>query len=71
MDREPDQQNKEPIAGEEESPPRFDPDPALIANFERGGKPSEAEIRKFVERDSAASEGLDEIGRSDDPPDSP
>lgn len=51
MEREPDQQNEEAMP--EESPPPFDPDPALIANFERGGKPSEAEIREFVARGAA------------------
>ena len=51
MEREPEQQDENATSGE--SPPPFDPDPALIANFERGGKPTEAEVRKFVEREGA------------------
>jgi hypothetical protein len=36
--------------GTEESPPPFQPDPALMRNFERSGKPSEAEVRKVAEK---------------------
>jgi hypothetical protein len=31
-------------------PPPFDPDPDLITYLERGGKPSEQEIREIAEK---------------------
>lgn len=36
-------------------PPPFMPDPDLIAHFERGGKPSEAEVREMADRVRARS----------------
>jgi hypothetical protein len=34
----------------DEVPPPFDPDPRLVANLEQRGKPTEAEVRKAIER---------------------
>jgi hypothetical protein len=34
-----------------EDPPPFQPDPALFANQDRGGKPSEEEVRRVAERE--------------------
>jgi hypothetical protein len=49
MEEEP-QHTTEPPEPPQEAPPPFDPDPALIQHLERGGKPSEAEVRAAAER---------------------
>jgi hypothetical protein len=41
--------------GPTEEPPPFTPDPDLIAHFERGGKPSEVEVREMADRVRARS----------------
>jgi hypothetical protein len=48
MGDEPEQPPQEPI-GPTEEPPPFQPDPELIAHLERGGKPSEREVRRIAE----------------------
>lgn len=40
----------EPDTTEPPEPPPFDPDPDLITYLERGGKPSEREMREIAEQ---------------------
>jgi hypothetical protein len=49
MGKEPDQPTEEPT-GPAEEPPPFQPDPELISYLERGGKPSEREVREMTEK---------------------
>ena len=50
MEHERGETTEPPEPPQEEAPPPFDPDPALIQHLERGGKPSEAEVREVAER---------------------
>jgi hypothetical protein len=55
MDEHPEDQALEEPGGPTEEPPPFTPDPDLIAHFERGGKPSEVEVREMADRVRARS----------------
>ncbi len=48
MEREPEPTSDETQPPDELLPP-FEPDPRLFAHLERGGKPSPAEIERFLE----------------------
>jgi hypothetical protein len=49
MEHEPGQPAQDPVESAE-GPPPFQPDPELIAHLERGGKPSEREVRDLAEK---------------------
>ena len=53
-----DDDNLPPTGGDTPEPPPFQPDPELIAHFERGGKPSEAEVREMADRVRSRSAGV-------------
>lgn len=55
VDEDHEEQTVREPSGPTEEPPPFMPDPDLIAHFERGGKPSDAEVREMADRVRARS----------------
>lgn len=49
MEREPEQPEFDEAHEPAETPPPFQPDPALFANQDRGGKPTEQEVERATD----------------------